>query len=235
MPRLSLEKALSAVLSVRGWQLCRCPLLHAEAARALLQAPAGPSRVPTEPRPGGAAGRPRGSPGSSRRSAPSGARRQRLLAAPQGCAGRGGRGCAQRAPGPGAEPAPSLPCCRSLQLAEDRSRAAEHLRRALRYLQSPREPLREAAIRFMGIAGRYLKGQPAELHVLREALEAMSKDDSPSSTNLEIQAIFGQRSAELRSSAGLREPGSQEQYQETVKRPPLNVSVAPGTADAGDS
>ncbi|XP_037999286.1 uncharacterized protein LOC119703438 isoform X2 [Motacilla alba alba] len=178
MPRLSLEKALSAVLSVRGWQLCRCPLLHAEAARALLQAPAGPSRVPTEPRPGGAAGRPRGSPGSSRRSAPSGARRQRLLAAPQGCAGRGGRGCAQRAPGPGAEPAPSLPCCRSLQLAEDRSRAAEHLRRALRYLQSPREPLREAAIRFMGVAGMVMRGQQ-ELEVLNEALQGPRRDETP--------------------------------------------------------
>ncbi|CAN8175091.1 unnamed protein product [Coccothraustes coccothraustes] len=35
-------------------------------------------------------------------------------------------------------------------LAEDRSRAAEHLGQALRYLQSPQEPLREAAIRFMG-------------------------------------------------------------------------------------
>ncbi|CAN8177374.1 unnamed protein product [Coccothraustes coccothraustes] len=35
-------------------------------------------------------------------------------------------------------------------LAEDRSRAAEHLHRALRYLQSPQEPLQEAAIRFMG-------------------------------------------------------------------------------------
>ncbi|XP_053804366.1 maestro heat-like repeat-containing protein family member 1 isoform X2 [Vidua chalybeata] len=119
-------------------------------------------------------------------------------------------------------------------LAEDRSRAAEHLRRALPYLQSPQESLREAAVRFMGTAGRYLKGQPAELHVLTQALEAMSKDDSPSSTNLEIRAIFGQRSAELRSSAGFREPGSQEEYQETVKRtPPLNVTGAPGTADAG--
>ncbi|XP_053838761.1 maestro heat-like repeat-containing protein family member 1 [Vidua macroura] len=119
-------------------------------------------------------------------------------------------------------------------LAEDRSRAAEHLRRALPYLQSPQGPLREAAVRFMGTAGRYLKGQPAELHVLTQALEAMSKDDSPSSTNLEIRAIFGQRSAELRSSAGFREPGSQEEYQETVKRtPPLNGTGAPGTADAG--
>ncbi|KAM7049500.1 maestro heat-like repeat-containing protein family member 6 [Acridotheres tristis] len=121
-------------------------------------------------------------------------------------------------------------------LAEDRSRAAEHLRQALPYLQSPQESLREAAIRFMGMAGRYLRGQPGELHVLSEALEAMSKDDSPSSTNLEIQAIFGTRAAELRSSAGFREPLSQEQYQETVKRTsPFSVSGAPDTADAGHS
>ncbi|XP_037999289.1 uncharacterized protein LOC119703441 [Motacilla alba alba] len=213
MPRLSLEKALSAVLSVRGWQLCRCPLLHAEAARALLQAPAGPSRVPTEPRPGGAAGRPRGSPGSSRRSAPSGARRQRLLAAPQGCAGRGGRGCAQRAPGPGAEPAPSLPCCRSLQLAEDRSRAAEHLRRALRYLQSPREPLREATIRIIEMAGRHLKGQQQQqpqLQLIWNALQARRQDASPSCSNLEKQAAFPPGAKELGTSSGSSEPVSQE-------------------------
>ncbi|XP_066180642.1 maestro heat-like repeat-containing protein family member 7 [Sylvia atricapilla] len=35
-------------------------------------------------------------------------------------------------------------------LADDRSRAAETLRRALPYLESPREPLREAALRFIG-------------------------------------------------------------------------------------
>nr|XP_041577553.1 uncharacterized protein LOC121471222 [Taeniopygia guttata] len=121
-------------------------------------------------------------------------------------------------------------------LAEDSSSAAEPLRRALPYLQSPQEPLREAAVRFMGMAGRYLKGQPAELHLLTQALEAMSEDDSPSSTNLETQAIFGQRCAELRSSAGFREPGSQGEYQETVKRAPgLNVTGAPGTVDAGHS
>nr|XP_041573833.1 maestro heat-like repeat-containing protein family member 6 isoform X1 [Taeniopygia guttata] len=121
-------------------------------------------------------------------------------------------------------------------LAEDSSSAAEHLRRALPYLQSPQEPLREAAVRFMGMAGRYLKGQPVELHVLTQALEAMSEDDSPSSTNLEIQEIFGKRCAELRSSAGFTEPRSQEEYQETVKRAPgLNITGAPGTPDAGHS
>ncbi|XP_072787964.1 uncharacterized protein [Taeniopygia guttata] len=100
-------------------------------------------------------------------------------------------------------------------LAEDRSRAAEHLRRALPYLESPQEPLREAAVRFM-------------------ALETMSEDDSPSSTYLEIQESFGRRCAELRSSAGFGEPRSQDEYPETVKRAPgLNVTGAPGTAAAG--
>ncbi|XP_066179377.1 maestro heat-like repeat family member 5 [Sylvia atricapilla] len=36
------------------------------------------------------------------------------------------------------------------KLADDRSRAAEHLRRALPYLESPQESLREAALRFIG-------------------------------------------------------------------------------------
>ncbi|XP_072788016.1 uncharacterized protein [Taeniopygia guttata] len=121
-------------------------------------------------------------------------------------------------------------------LAEDSSSVAEHLRRALPYLQSPQQPLREAAVRFMGMARRYLKGQPDELHLLTQALEAMSEDDSPSSTNLELQAIFGQRCAELRSSAGFREPRSQAACQETVKRAlGLNVTGAPGTPDAGHS
>ncbi|XP_068034651.1 maestro heat-like repeat family member 5 [Anomalospiza imberbis] len=35
-------------------------------------------------------------------------------------------------------------------LADDRSRAAEHLRRALQYLDSPQQSLREEAIRFIG-------------------------------------------------------------------------------------
>ncbi|XP_059716714.1 uncharacterized protein LOC132334630 [Haemorhous mexicanus] len=35
-------------------------------------------------------------------------------------------------------------------LGEDRSRAAERLRQALPYLRSPQEPLREAAVRFIG-------------------------------------------------------------------------------------
>ncbi|XP_056371605.1 translation initiation factor IF-2-like [Oenanthe melanoleuca] len=98
------------------------------------------------------AGRHRGSPGTAG-PVPLQSPAQRLLAAPQRCAGRGGRGRARAAPGKGAEPAPSLPSRRSPQLAEDRSRAAEHLRQALPYLRSPQEPLRDAAIRFIGEPG----------------------------------------------------------------------------------
>ncbi|XP_068052832.1 maestro heat-like repeat-containing protein family member 7 [Anomalospiza imberbis] len=53
-------------------------------------------------------------------------------------------------------------------LEEDRSRVAEHLRRALPYLDSPQEPLREAAVRFMGMAGVLLMGQQEELHALSQ-------------------------------------------------------------------
>ncbi|KAL9820650.1 uncharacterized protein GJ701_017605 [Geothlypis trichas] len=51
-------------------------------------------------------------------------------------------------------------------LAEDRSRAAEHLRRALPYLQSPQESLRAAAIRFMGMAAQHLRGKKEELRLM---------------------------------------------------------------------
>ncbi|XP_053803240.1 maestro heat-like repeat-containing protein family member 6 isoform X2 [Vidua chalybeata] len=74
-------------------------------------------------------------------------------------------------------------------LAEDRSRAAEHLRRALPYLQSPQEPLREAAVRFMGMAGRSLRGQQGELQLICNALEGMVNDISVSVGSLAIQSL----------------------------------------------
>ncbi|OWK50499.1 hypothetical protein RLOC_00005749 [Lonchura striata] len=75
-------------------------------------------------------------------------------------------------------------------LAEDRSRAAEHLRRALPYLESPQEPLREAAVRAIGIATLLIRGQPEELQLICEALQALRMDDSPSNTNQIVQVIF---------------------------------------------
>ncbi|XP_056351730.1 maestro heat-like repeat-containing protein family member 6 [Oenanthe melanoleuca] len=94
-------------------------------------------------------------------------------------------------------------------LAEDRSRAAEHLRQALRYLRSPQEPLREAAVRFIGMAGALMRGKKDELQVLREALQALRRDDSPSKTNIVVQQLFSERAAaEPSSSAGSEEPAS---------------------------
>ncbi|XP_039411418.1 maestro heat-like repeat-containing protein family member 6 isoform X1 [Corvus cornix cornix] len=98
-------------------------------------------------------------------------------------------------------------------LAEDRSRAAEHLRRALPYLYSPQEPLREAAVRFIGNARVFLRGQKEELQVLNQAIQASKNDAGPFCSNRKIQAHFAQRAEELGSSSGSSETVSQEQHQ----------------------
>ncbi|RLV63745.1 hypothetical protein DV515_00017955 [Chloebia gouldiae] len=200
----------------------RAVLLPAAAARgprALLQAPAGPSREPMELWPGAAAGRQHGSPGSSRPSAPSRARRQRLLARPQSCAGRGGRGGAQGAPGPGAEPAPTLPSCRSLQLADDSSRAAEHLHRALLYLESPQEPLREAALRFMGEL-------PARAPSLPHSSSAPALPTAPA-----VLSGPGASGSPLPRQEGVWPPGRQRRWQGAVPCRAVKGSVFPGMAE----
>ncbi|XP_056351733.1 maestro heat-like repeat-containing protein family member 6 [Oenanthe melanoleuca] len=70
-------------------------------------------------------------------------------------------------------------------LAEDRSRAAEHLRQALPYLESPQEPLREGASRFMEIARRYFRRQQGETQLICKAPQVQTQDSSPSCSNLE--------------------------------------------------
>ncbi|XP_068888236.1 maestro heat-like repeat-containing protein family member 6 [Aphelocoma coerulescens] len=81
-------------------------------------------------------------------------------------------------------------------LAGDRSRAAEHLRRALPYLRSPQESLRQAAVGFIGIAGRHLRGQQEELQLLYEALEDASRDISPAVSSLARQTAYVLRALE---------------------------------------
>ncbi|XP_050179720.1 maestro heat-like repeat-containing protein family member 7 [Myiozetetes cayanensis] len=71
-------------------------------------------------------------------------------------------------------------------LQKDKRRAAKYLRQALPYLQSPQEPVREAALGFMGIAGRYLRGQHKELLLVIQALESMT-DESPAISSLAVQ------------------------------------------------
>ncbi|CAN8174264.1 unnamed protein product [Coccothraustes coccothraustes] len=121
-------------------------------------------------------------------------------------------------------------------LAEDRSRAAEHLRLALPYLQSPQEPLREAAVRSIGFAGMLMRGQREELQLICEALQALRTDESPSNTNLIVQVMLDERATSLSSSSGSRQPG---QLQSPCKRRQLGderrAAGSPGPADAGQT
>ncbi|XP_039237255.1 maestro heat-like repeat-containing protein family member 6 [Pipra filicauda] len=74
-------------------------------------------------------------------------------------------------------------------LKKDQSRVAKYMHQALPYLRSPQQPLREAAIKFMGIAGGYLRGQPKELQLIIDALQAIPDDRSPAVSNLVLQII----------------------------------------------
>ncbi|XP_064256848.1 uncharacterized protein LOC135287419 [Passer domesticus] len=73
--------------------------------------------------------------------------------------------------------------------AEDRSRAAEHLRRALPYLRNPQESLRVAAIRFTGMAGRHLRGKREELQLICSALEHLAEDISSAVSDAALQTL----------------------------------------------
>ncbi|XP_063275817.1 uncharacterized protein LOC134562370 [Prinia subflava] len=117
-------------------------------------------------------------------------------------------------------------------LAEDRSRAAEHLRRVLPYLQNPENPLRAAAIRFLGRVWRRRRGQQEELQVLRDGLQGPRKSASPSRSNIEIQAQLALRAEAVGFSSGSSESLSQEQNPETLKRtPPPSAAGSSDTAD----
>ncbi|XP_051626675.1 uncharacterized protein LOC127462256 isoform X2 [Manacus candei] len=74
-------------------------------------------------------------------------------------------------------------------LKRDRSQVAKYMHQALPYLRSPQQPLREAAIKFMGIAGGYLRGQHKELQLIIDALQAMREDKSPAVSNLARENI----------------------------------------------
>ncbi|XP_051652281.1 maestro heat-like repeat-containing protein family member 6 [Manacus candei] len=117
-------------------------------------------------------------------------RPQRLLAGPQGSAGRGAPCWGQGAPGQGAEPEPSLPSVpwRSLQLEKDRSRVGQYVRQALPFLESPEEPLRKLAIKFLGIAARSMKQEQPELQLICQALQGIT-DDSPAVSDLACQTL----------------------------------------------
>ncbi|XP_051647041.1 uncharacterized protein LOC127472609 isoform X3 [Manacus candei] len=76
-------------------------------------------------------------------------------------------------------------------LEKDKRRAAEYLHQALPYLESPQESVREAALRFIGIAGRYLKGQREELQIAIDVIEGMTPDSAAvKSLALQTQEIL---------------------------------------------
>ncbi|XP_072717056.1 maestro heat-like repeat-containing protein family member 7 [Ciconia boyciana] len=76
-------------------------------------------------------------------------------------------------------------------LVEDSSGAEEYLQQSLPYLQSPQEPLREAAVRFTGLAGRQLRdGRQEKLRVIYEALRGKVNDSSLSVSSLALQTLM---------------------------------------------
>ncbi|XP_039238737.1 maestro heat-like repeat-containing protein family member 6 [Pipra filicauda] len=76
-------------------------------------------------------------------------------------------------------------------LEKDKRRAVDYVCQALPYLESPQEPVREAALRFIGIAGRYLRGQRVELQIVIDVIEGMTPDSAAvKSLALQTQEIL---------------------------------------------
>ncbi|XP_050192056.1 maestro heat-like repeat-containing protein family member 6 isoform X2 [Myiozetetes cayanensis] len=116
-------------------------------------------------------------------------------------------------------------------MEKELSRRGEHLRQALPFLQSPQEPLREAAVRFMGVAGWHMREQQEDLWPILKALGAMSEDDCPSTSNLRNALMATYRSAVRAPRAPLRRPMSLQPLGTTAQGPLPSAAAAP--ADAG--
>ncbi|XP_017675804.1 PREDICTED: maestro heat-like repeat-containing protein family member 6 isoform X2 [Lepidothrix coronata] len=96
-------------------------------------------------------------------------------------------------------------------MEKDMSQRGEHLHQALPYLQSPQEPLREAAVRFMGVAGWHMREQQQDLWPILKALTAMSDDDCPSVSNMRAALMATYSRAMRTPPAPLRRPMSLQQ------------------------
>ncbi|XP_027518327.1 maestro heat-like repeat-containing protein family member 1 [Corapipo altera] len=97
------------------------------------------------------------------------------------------------------------------QMEKDVSRRGEHLHQALPYLQSPQEPLREAAVRFMGVAGWHMRERQQDLWPILKGLTAMSEDDCPSVSNIRAALVATYSRAMRTPPAPLRELMSWQQ------------------------
>ncbi|XP_027488514.1 uncharacterized protein LOC113941557, partial [Corapipo altera] len=73
----------------------------------------------------------------------------------------------------------------------EKKRVVDFMWQALPYLESPQEPLQELALRFIGIAGRYMRGQRVELQVAINVIEDMTPDSAAvKSLALQTQEIL---------------------------------------------
>ncbi|XP_074995271.1 maestro heat-like repeat-containing protein family member 7 [Calonectris borealis] len=76
-------------------------------------------------------------------------------------------------------------------LAQDRSRAEEYCHQSLPYLKDAQATLREAAVRFIGLAARPLRDQSREkLSEICSALQTLEKDSDPSIRSLIAQTVL---------------------------------------------
>ncbi|XP_052632027.1 maestro heat-like repeat-containing protein family member 6 [Harpia harpyja] len=87
-----------------------------------------------------------------------------------------------------AETAQAWRICECL-LARKRSRAKDYLCQSQTYLQSPQEPLRQEAVRFIGLIGRDVD-EHKKVQYIREILQGTSKDTSPLVSSLATQMVL---------------------------------------------
>ncbi|XP_071413972.1 maestro heat-like repeat-containing protein family member 6 [Pithys albifrons albifrons] len=117
-------------------------------------------------------------------------------------------------------------------MEKDVTRRAKYLRQALPYLQSPQEPLRKAALKFMGLAKWHMKDQPKDLARIIKALDdAMSEETCPAYTNMRFAVWDTYRRAVENSSAPPRHPTSQRQDRNKAPTPRLCGAGAPPSSE----
>ncbi|XP_050165700.1 uncharacterized protein LOC126636953 [Myiozetetes cayanensis] len=76
-------------------------------------------------------------------------------------------------------------------LGKDSSRAEEYLRQGLAYLKDPEASVREAAIRFIGVAMRHLRNRTTDtLDEICSALQPLTKDSNEFVSSLAQQTIY---------------------------------------------
>ncbi|KAM6044715.1 maestro heat-like repeat-containing protein family member 7 [Theristicus caerulescens] len=88
-------------------------------------------------------------------------------------------------------------------LVQDRSRVEEYLSQSLPYLKDAQVPLREAAVRFIGLAAQHRRDQSEEkLAEICTALQLLEKDAELSVSSLAIQTMLIVRSPRKKPTSG---------------------------------